>query len=383
MNNNRDSNNSTTRKKPNKKPSCIQSKVLVRNKTVDKHCIDVSDQVQLYNSGPGKFQQASDIVRAIVSTNKSCLPENFVINSSQFNRRVVKKIESFTEGSTRHWFTVQTEDGTTPNLSQFMNKSDIVHDVSGFDGWTIVNNMTTSKYIMEYVTKKKRRLICAIMKRVPVEDNEEIHKETSSTMSSLPKLKPKQKRGKKTNGISSSYCFFGTRLDPLGNPMFGDYVFKEQVSKEQKQKANEGVKTTAMYMEQHAKSILEKIAPQDLAYFNNLSKTVDLPAIQTVFPQLAIGCDYISCCHVDQDIYYTVVAASPNVYDNKLTEDVLQYFIFPEHHTVVPLRQGNVLMFNPMVAHCATNPLVDKTHIYSAYVSRKMTVGTVLLQNNH
>ncbi len=385
MNNNNSTNtnkkfeSNTTKSKP-KKGSQIRSKVASRNTVVESRRIDLSDQVKLYKSGPGKLQKASDIIRSIVQTSKSDEIKNFVINSGEFKRRVAKKVEDFTSSNTKHWFVVKDMEGNVPDLSPYHGKTDHVHDVTGFDDWLVLDNTTSSQYIMDHVTKKKRLLICAMLKQEPLMDEELIHSTASQTMASLPKLKPKQARGYKTNGISSSYSYFGTRLDPLGKAMFGDYVFKKNVSKDTEQAARNGVNSTALYMESKARAIIDKIAPCDSSYFENLSSTIDLPVLHSVFPQLAIGSNYISCCHIDHNIYYTALLACPNEFNSENTEQILQYFLFPEHKIVVPMRQGNVLLFNPMIAHCATNPLINSTHIYSAYVSRKVAVNTVKLQ---
>jgi hypothetical protein len=41
------------------------------------------------------------------------------------------------------------------------------------------------------------------------------------------------------------------------------------------------------------------------------------------------------------------------------------------------MTKGDIIVFNPLVDHCATNPRRDTTLIYSAYVSNK-TCNTVV-----
>ena len=63
---------------------------------------------------------------------------------------------------------------------------------------------------------------------------------------------------------------------------------------------------------------------------------------------------------------------------SRRTEDngiVLQYFIFPKFKIMIPMRTGDILLFNPTITHSCSNPSLPNTFIFSSYVS-KTTVLT-------
>jgi hypothetical protein len=58
-------------------------------------------------------------------------------------------------------------------------------------------------------------------------------------------------------------------------------------------------------------------------------------------------------------------------------DDILYHFCFPTFGIAIPMKSGDIIMFNPLVPHCATNPRTATAMIYSAYVSNK-TCNTVV-----
>jgi hypothetical protein len=58
-------------------------------------------------------------------------------------------------------------------------------------------------------------------------------------------------------------------------------------------------------------------------------------------------------------------------------DEVLYHFCSPTYGIAVPMTKGEIIVFNPLVDHCATNLRRDTTLIYSAYVSNK-TCNTVV-----
>jgi hypothetical protein len=60
--------------------------------------------------------------------------------------------------------------------------------------------------------------------------------------------------------------------------------------------------------------------------------------------------------HIDDDFYIgCVTALGANGYHNKQEDDALQYFCFPSHGVSVGLRNGDILLFNPQIYHCASS----------------------------
>jgi hypothetical protein len=78
--------------------------------------------------------------------------------------------------------------------------------------------------------------------------------------------------------------------------------------------------------------------------------------------------------HTNPDYYYTYLS----IHDEKAKPDeVLYHFCFPPYEITVPMTKGDIIVFNLLVDHCATNPRRDTALIYSAYVSNK-TCNTVV-----
>ena len=72
----------------------------------------------------------------------------------------------------------------------------------------------------------------------------------------------------------------------------------------------------------------------------------------------SIGRNYWSQSHVDNDFYFTrlTVLAPEDTPHSRYTGIVIYYFVFPCYKVRIPLRSGDVLMFNPLVAHSCSNP---------------------------
>jgi hypothetical protein len=94
------------------------------------------------------------------------------------------------------------------------------------------------------------------------------------------------------------------------------------------------------------------------------------PAFETakVPTQIAVGTNYWSCVHIDDDYYYTTLSCLSPVPNDR---SILFYFVFPSYKVAVPMRSGDVMIFNPSVFHCCTNPTKKGVHIFSLYVSAK------------
>ena len=97
---------------------------------------------------------------------------------------------------------------------------------------------------------------------------------------------------------------------------------------------------------------------------------------------LAIGENYWSKSHTDNDFYYTVLSAlSKHSVDNDKT---LYYFIFPKYKIMIPMTSGDVLLFNPLITHSCSNPSITDGYIFSSYVSKKtvLTAGVTMENEN-
>ena len=79
--------------------------------------------------------------------------------------------------------------------------------------------------------------------------------------------------------------------------------------------------------------------------------------------------------HVDSDYFYTTLSCFST--EENPSEEVLYHFSFPEYELAIPMRHGDVLLFDPRVKHCATNPHVMNSLIVSAYVSKRTIISHV------
>ena len=95
---------------------------------------------------------------------------------------------------------------------------------------------------------------------------------------------------------------------------------------------------------------------------------------------LAVGENYWSKSHTDQDFYFTSLSVlSKHSRDNNKT---LYYFIFPMFKIMVPMVSGDVLLFNPAIIHSCSNPSLHDSYIFSSYVSKKTVLTAEVTMEN-
>ena len=96
---------------------------------------------------------------------------------------------------------------------------------------------------------------------------------------------------------------------------------------------------------------------------------------RSIAAQFALGENYWSQVHFDNDAFLCLLSVLPG----KSRDDtrIMYYFCFPQYKVAVPLRAGDILIFNPLRLHSCTNCSVTDGFICSAYVSNKtvMTAG--------
>ena len=84
---------------------------------------------------------------------------------------------------------------------------------------------------------------------------------------------------------------------------------------------------------------------------------------------MAYGPNVFLQAHTDRNYTNAVVSAHTRQ-SYKLHERPITYFAFPTLGIVIPLRQGDVLFFNPKESHCAASRCRDKdtVHTVSLYL---------------
>ena len=178
--------------------------------------------------------------------------------------------------------------------------------------------------------------------------------------------KPEVLRGTKCGGENTAYKIFGIRKDPLSSNV-GTYAFKAKTNNEKQKEVGGLAKQIVDKLEQAAYQ-LSKPFFLERSFVQSIRK-LRPDGIGDLSTAFSIGRDYHSKCHIDNDYYYTVltVVAPSKAFD----DSVIYYFCFPEYSVKVPLRSGDVLMFNPQILHSCSNPKLKGSFIMSAYVSAK------------
>ena len=97
---------------------------------------------------------------------------------------------------------------------------------------------------------------------------------------------------------------------------------------------------------------------------------------RSVGTAIACGYNYWSPVHTDDDYMYTSLSClSPKKHD----KDILFYFVFPDYNVACPMRSGDIMIFNPHVAHSTTNPTKEGIDIFSLYVPAKTCNAQIAL----
>lgn len=203
-------------------------------------------------------------------------------------------------------------------------------------------------------------------------------KNFNAALQGLLKNKPSVIRGSLRNGVTRQYVCHGFRKNPSDRDI-GEYAFSAGVSDFEKQVISEGIKDLVGAIESRAIAELMAANLGKCAGLNDFVKA----KIEYSFPsvneeghatQVALSIRYCSRVHTDKDFFLTTLSC----YDERAGPDeILYYFCFPTYGIAVPMRSGDIILFNPLVPHCATNPRRETAMIYSCYVSNK-TCNTVV-----
>ena len=134
-----------------------------------------------------------------------------------------------------------------------------------------------------------------------------------------------------------------------------------------------GISSLVDSLETCATPLMKKINGDFLERFERVRKAIKLPSIGNdgicYATQFSIGVDYWSPIHVDNDFFYTILSClTPNEED---IGKILYYFCFPDYGIKIPMRSGDILVFNPLIKHSCSNPSLPGAYIFSAYVSDK------------
>jgi len=190
-------------------------------------------------------------------------------------------------------------------------------------------------------------------------------------------MKPNVDRGNANGGASERYVIHGHRKEPQGDGL-GVYSFKPNSKMTVKEAKGLNASIGALVADMEDVS-MRNIPKRDRMAFGDIKREEGIPSVEescgSLATQFSIGKNYWSPVHVDNDNFYTTLGGHGSV-----PGAILFYFVFPTYKVAVPMRAGDLLVFNPLVMHCCTNPTDTNNLIFSAYVSSK-TVNTKVASN--
>lgn len=189
---------------------------------------------------------------------------------------------------------------------------------------------------------------------------------------------PNVNRGEVRCGVTRRYVCFGLRKNPLDRQL-GEYAFKQGVSDADKETIKKGIRDLVKVVEKCSMIELRRagLVGDGHAGFVNVQSRFRMPSINPggVATQLALAQGYCSPVHVDDDVFYSSLSCYDSENQKKTDKGkkrkTVYHFCFPTYGLAIPMKSGDIILFNPLVPHCTTNPRVETALIYSLYVSSK------------
>ena len=211
-------------------------------------------------------------------------------------------------------------------------------------------------------------------------------KEYRKTLKRAFELKPNVARGEGRAASNDRYICFGMRKNPKDSGI-GTYAFKppkDQNDLKRQKEITDSVGKLCHQLETVTSSFIKCLPDEGnlktLQREHGLPRAFDDGAVDKVgyATQFSVGKNYWSKIHTDNDYFYMSLSClSENPNDSN---EVLYYFCFPTYNVAVPMKSGDILLFNPLVLHGCSNPMRKDVMIFSAYVSCK-TANTVVANN--
>lgn len=96
-----------------------------------------------------------------------------------------------------------------------------------------------------------------------------------------------------------------------------------------------------------------------------------------IWPALAVGRNVFLNVHTDEDYFWTLITVVTNEAPS-LNNPIVLYMCFPTLNTAVGLRNGDLLMFNPLIPHCVSTRCDSGTEVYcvSMYMKSLLVGGS-------
>ena len=175
------------------------------------------------------------------------------------------------------------------------------------------------------------------------------------------------------DGKDSRYVHFGTRSKRFGK---GIMTGMKNMSA---MKHTEDFERLSSWIKQVERLAWKYITPDMRKLMKATSHPLKMAlrdgAVSSVWPGLVCGKNVFLNVHKDDDYVMSLVTVIGEDKDDK--EAIVCYFCFPSLGEAVPLRHGDLLLFNPNIEHCVSsrcNPNRD-AYCVSLYFDPKMVGG--------
>ena len=193
--------------------------------------------------------------------------------------------------------------------------------------------------------------------------------------------RPKVARGRVRGADGAKYSIHGIRKDPLGKGL-STYEWKKNADEETRKKIVDDMAKLELKLEWCTRAIdggfIESTVAAEAVEVLDLptpslksrrsSEKTDRVPPHRYGTAMSVGENYWSPFHVDPDFYFTaVVFIGPTSLPKDRFNEIIGYFCFPEYKIKVPMRSGEVLVFNPSVSHACSNPKFRKSFVSSNF----------------
>ena len=118
---------------------------------------------------------------------------------------------------------------------------------------------------------------------------------------------------------------------------------------------------------------------KDVVKFSSLHRQASCDwAPASIFGSIAFGRNVYLNSHTDQDYTYSIVTVHRPLPDGAsnytVDDDVICYFVFPRYGMAVPLRPGDILIFNPQEYHSVSSRVSNEDDVYCMSLYLKSAV---------
>jgi len=183
-------------------------------------------------------------------------------------------------------------------------------------------------------------------------------------------------RGKRRTGCMESYKMYGWRRNHSGpeKGKIAKYVLNGEMTLDEEMDIEKGICGFVGAVEDASYALFPRGA---VDAFQEIQRKANCPTLANGFSTaIAMSKNYCSPQHKDDDFFYSLLTAFPASaaqppYVHSDTRGghnpVLQYFVFLEEGIMIPMRYGDILIFNPQVLHGCTQPVSPDVIICSCY----------------